>query len=70
MRLKQYSRRLREGLAVLQRDPMKGAYFDVTFAVQEGLAQTEHDKEAVKVCFIILLSSLSLSFLLYWNVQF
>ncbi|KAJ9599221.1 hypothetical protein L9F63_010305 [Diploptera punctata] len=48
-RLKQYSRRLREGLSMLQTTSMKETHYDVTFTAEGGLTQTPHDREAIKI---------------------
>ncbi|PSN32087.1 hypothetical protein C0J52_19240 [Blattella germanica] len=47
-RLKQYARRLQEGLATLATGS-ENAKYDVKFGVESGLTQTRHDKQAVKI---------------------
>lgn len=48
-RMKQYGRRLQEGLATLVTDSTVDVQCDVSFSVAYGLTLTEYDSEAIKV---------------------
>jgi hypothetical protein len=48
-RMKQYGRRLQEGLANLLSDSTMDAEYDASFSVAEGLKLTEYDSEAIQV---------------------
>ncbi|XP_069672128.1 centromere protein L-like isoform X3 [Periplaneta americana] len=49
IRLKQYSRKMKENLTVNLPQAKMELHYDVNFSVAEGISATEHDNEAVRI---------------------